>query len=145
MLSCTEISFVKSVFNFEKFWVKPGFSFTQLNRANTQNLKTSSFDMSYKNDCWSISHPLANMSDQCVIWKRNSCTIIPCYQFCDPLFLFFRDLKLNLGFLFSDSLYSTIASYYLLVTCNQLYCIIMFTFLTYVFMKNKALTGLLRI
>ena len=39
MLSCAEISFIISVFNFEKFWVKPGFSFTQLNRANTQNLE----------------------------------------------------------------------------------------------------------
>ena len=39
MLSCTEISFVISFFNFEKFWVKPGFPFTQLNRANIQNLE----------------------------------------------------------------------------------------------------------
>ena len=39
MLSCTEISFVISFFNFEKFWVKPGFPVTQLNRANTQNLE----------------------------------------------------------------------------------------------------------
>ena len=39
MLSCTEISFVISLFNFEKFWVNPGFPFTQLNRANTQNLE----------------------------------------------------------------------------------------------------------
>ena len=39
ILSCAEISFVISVFNFEKFWVKPGFSFTQLNRADTQNLE----------------------------------------------------------------------------------------------------------
>ena len=38
MLSCTEISFVISFFNFEKFLVKPGFPYTQLNRANTQNL-----------------------------------------------------------------------------------------------------------
>ena len=39
MLSCTEIIFVISFFNFEKFLVKPGFPFTQLNQANTQNLE----------------------------------------------------------------------------------------------------------
>ena len=43
MLSCTEISFVISFFNFEKFWVKPGLPFTKLNRANTQNLKKKKF------------------------------------------------------------------------------------------------------
>ena len=48
MLSCTEISFVISFFNFEKFWVKPGLSFTKLNRANTQNLEKMNFDMFYK-------------------------------------------------------------------------------------------------
>ena len=53
MLSCTEISFVISFFNFEKFWVKPGFPFTQLNRANTQNLEEN-FDMFYKNYCWAV-------------------------------------------------------------------------------------------
>ena len=36
------------------------FSFTQLNRTDTQNLEKSNFDMSYKNECW-LSHPLANM------------------------------------------------------------------------------------
>ena len=51
MLSCTEISFVISFFNFEKFWVKPGFPFTQLNRADAQNLENISFDMFYKNYC----------------------------------------------------------------------------------------------
>ena len=40
MLLCTEISFVISFFNFEKFGVKPGFPFTQLNQAIlTQNLE----------------------------------------------------------------------------------------------------------
>ena len=34
MLSCPQISFVISFFsNFEKFGIKPGFSFTQLNQA----------------------------------------------------------------------------------------------------------------
>ena len=41
--------------------------------------------------------------------------------------------------------YSTIASYYLLVIFNQLYCKNKFTFLTYISMKTKALRGLLRI
>ena len=51
MLSCIEISFVIFVFNFEKSWVKPGFPFTQFNRANTQNLENINFDMFYKNVC----------------------------------------------------------------------------------------------
>ena len=51
MLSCIEISFVISFFNFEKSWVKPGFPFTHLNRANTQNLENINFDMFYKNYC----------------------------------------------------------------------------------------------
>ena len=54
MISCTEISFVIFCFNFEKFWVKPGFPFTQLNRANIQNLEKLNFDMFYKNDCWAV-------------------------------------------------------------------------------------------
>ena len=59
MLSCSEISFVISFFNFEKFWVKPEFPFTQLNRANTQNLEKFNFDMFYKYDCWAvICYPL---------------------------------------------------------------------------------------
>ena len=50
MSSRTEISFVISYFNFEKFCVKSGFPFTQLNRANTQTLgKILNFDMLYKN------------------------------------------------------------------------------------------------
>ena len=48
MLLCIEISFVISFFNFEKLWVKPGFPFTQLNRANTQNLENINIDMFYK-------------------------------------------------------------------------------------------------
>ena len=52
MLSCTEISFVISFFNSDKFLVKPGFPFTQLNRANTQNLEEkNNSDMFNKNDC----------------------------------------------------------------------------------------------
>ena len=54
MLSCTEISFVISFFNFEKFWVKLGLSFTKLNRANTQNLGKMNFDMFYKNYWWAV-------------------------------------------------------------------------------------------
>ena len=54
MLSCTEISVVISFFKFEKFWVKPGFPFTQLNRANAQSLEKLNFDMFYKNDCWTV-------------------------------------------------------------------------------------------
>ena len=54
MLSCTEIIFVISFCNFEKSWVKPGLPFTQLNRANTQNLENLNFDMFYQNDCWAV-------------------------------------------------------------------------------------------
>ena len=66
MLSFTEVSFVISFFNFEKFWVKPEFPFTQLNRANTQNLENFNFDMFYKKLLLS-SHLLSNMRDQCII------------------------------------------------------------------------------
>ena len=68
MLSCTEISFVISFFNFEEFFVKPWFPFTQLNRANTQNLEEekSKFDMFYKKLLLS-SHLLSNMRKQYVI------------------------------------------------------------------------------
>ena len=46
------ISFVISFFNFEKYGVKPGFLFTQLNQATYSKLgKKSNFDMFYKNDC----------------------------------------------------------------------------------------------
>ena len=38
MLSFTEISFVISFFNCEKFGVKPGFPFTQLNQATYSKL-----------------------------------------------------------------------------------------------------------
>ena len=51
MLSCSDIIFVISLFNFKKFCVKQGFPFTQLIRANTQNLEKVNFDMFYKNDC----------------------------------------------------------------------------------------------
>ena len=66
MLSCTEISFVISFVNFEKCWVKPGFPFTQLNRANTQNLENINLDMFYKKLLLS-SHLLSNMRDQYII------------------------------------------------------------------------------
>ena len=39
MLSCTAISFVISFSNFEKFGVKPGFLFTQLNQATYSKLE----------------------------------------------------------------------------------------------------------
>ena len=52
MLSCTEINFVISFFNFEKFGVNPGFPITQLNQATYSKLGgKSNFDMFYKNDC----------------------------------------------------------------------------------------------
>ena len=71
-------SFAISFFNFEEFWVKPGFPFTQLNRANTQNLEN--FIFWHVLQKWLLSsHLLSNMHDQCIIWKRNNCTIIPCY------------------------------------------------------------------
>ena len=55
MLSCTEIRFDISFFKFENFWVKLGFPFMQLNRANTQNLgEKNNFDMFYKNYCWAV-------------------------------------------------------------------------------------------
>ena len=54
MLSGSDIIFVTSLFNFKKFCVKQGFPFTQLNRANTQNLEKVNFDMFYKNDCWAV-------------------------------------------------------------------------------------------
>ena len=38
MLSCTEISFVISFFNFDKVGVKVGFPFTQLKQATYSNL-----------------------------------------------------------------------------------------------------------
>ena len=38
MLSCTEICCVISVFKFEKFGVKPGFPFTQLNQSTYSKL-----------------------------------------------------------------------------------------------------------
>ena len=38
MLSGTEINFVISFFTFEKFEVKPGFPFTQLNQATYSKL-----------------------------------------------------------------------------------------------------------
>ena len=82
MLSCTEISFVMSFFNFEKFGVKPGFPFTQLNQATYSKLgeeKKSNFDMFYKNYCWARSHLLSNMHYQCVINYERKITVIPRY------------------------------------------------------------------
>ena len=53
MLSCTEISFVISFSNVDKFGVKPRFPFTHLNQATLilKTWKNSNFDMFYKNDC----------------------------------------------------------------------------------------------
>ena len=39
MLSCTEIGFVISFFNVEKFGVKPGFPFMQLNQGSYSKLE----------------------------------------------------------------------------------------------------------
>ena len=68
-----KISFVISFFNFEKFWVKPGFPFTQLNRANTQNVGIFFGHVLQK--LLLSSHLSSNMRDQCIIWKRNNCTV----------------------------------------------------------------------
>ena len=43
-------------FQFWEILSQTRFSFTQLNRANTKNLEKSNFDVSYKNDCWSVIH-----------------------------------------------------------------------------------------
>ena len=57
-------------FNFEKFGVKPGFPFTQLNQATTQNLEKRNFDMFYKNYCWAGSSviqyawPMCHMKEE---------------------------------------------------------------------------------
>ena len=52
MLSDTEISFVISFCNFEKFGVKPGFPFNmQLNQATYSKLGRNFFDMFFKNYC----------------------------------------------------------------------------------------------
>ena len=48
-----QFCYISSSF-FEKFWVKPGLSFTKLNRASTQNLEKMNFDMFYKNDWWAV-------------------------------------------------------------------------------------------
>ena len=65
------IIFVKYLFiNFEKFWVKPGIPFTQLNQPTYSELGESNFDTFYKNYCWALSVK-SNIHDQCVIWKRN--------------------------------------------------------------------------
>ena len=72
MLSCTEISFVISFFffNFEKFGVKSWFPFTQLNRANTQNLENFNFDMFYQIDCWAvICYPICVTNVSYKMWS----------------------------------------------------------------------------
>ena len=69
---------------FFQFWeilsqTRVSFFNTQFNRTNTQNLEKSNFDMFYKFIRLLSSYLLSNMCDQCVIWKRNNSTIIPCY------------------------------------------------------------------
>ena len=41
-------------FQFWEILNQTRFSFTQLNQADSQNLEKSNFDMSYKNECWSV-------------------------------------------------------------------------------------------
>ena len=61
-------SFVISFFNFEKFGVKPGFLFTQLNQATYSKRKVILTCFTK----WLLSsHLLSNMHEQCVIWKRD--------------------------------------------------------------------------
>ena len=101
MLSCTEISFVTSFFNFEKFWVKPGLPFTKLNRAYTQNLEKFNFDMFYKNACWAvICYPICVTN---VSYERKIIVLPSLLLVLWSLFSFLRYLILNLGFLFIDS------------------------------------------
>ena len=53
------------IFKFEKFGVKSGFPFMQLNRATYSKLRKSNFDMFHKNYCWAvICYPICmtNMS-----------------------------------------------------------------------------------
>ena len=101
MLSCTEISFVISFLNFEKFWVKLGFPFTQLNRANTHNLEKINFDMFYKNDCWVvICYPICvtNVSYESEIIVLS----FPVISFVILIFVFLR-FEIKSGFPFFDS------------------------------------------
>ena len=98
MLSCVDISFVISLFNFEKFWVKPRFPFMQLNRANTQNLEKVNFDMFYKNYCWAVicySICVTNVS-----YEREMILLsFPVISFVILIFLFQRfDIKSGFPF-----------------------------------------------
>ena len=102
MLWCTYISFVISLFNFEKYLVKPGFSFTQLNRANTQNLEKVNVDMFYKNYCWAvICHPICVTT---VSYEREIIVLsLPVISFVIRIVVFQRfDIKSG-GFLSIDS------------------------------------------
>ena len=68
-------SFVISLFNFDKFWVKPGFSFTQLIRANTQNLGEKKGILTWLTKMIADQSSVSQSSWwQCVIWKKNSST-----------------------------------------------------------------------
>ena len=103
MLLCTEISLVIYIFSIlRNLESNPGFLLRNSIKLLTQNLeeeKKSNFDMFYKYDCWAvICYPICmtNMS-----YERGIIvyTIIPDISFVILLFVF-RDLKLNLGFLF---------------------------------------------
>ena len=99
MLSCTKISFVISFFNFEKFWVKPGFPFMQLNQANTQNMEKNYFDMFYKNYCWAvICYPICVTN---VSYEREIIVLsFPVISFVILIFVFLRfDIKSGFPFL----------------------------------------------
>ena len=88
-LSCTEISFVISFFNYEKFGVKTRFLFTQLNQATYSKLGKSSFDMFYKKDCWAvICYPICMTN---VSYERGKTVLsFPDISFAILLFVFQR-------------------------------------------------------
>ena len=112
MLSCTEISFF--FFNFEKFWDKPGFPFTQLNQATCTYSKLGEiffFDMFYKNDCWAvICHPICmnNVSHERGIIVLS----FPDISFVILLFVFQRfEIKYGFPFFFNSPCTSFITFY----------------------------------
>ena len=105
MLSCTEISFVirVSFFNSEKFWVKPGFPFMQLNRANTQNLENFNFDMFYY--CWAVipdpiwTTSMYHMKEKWICYHVLKSVLLYMY-----LFSILRNFESNRGFLLCNSI-----------------------------------------
>ena len=99
MLSCTDISFVISFFNFEKFGVKPGFPFMQLNQATYSKLeKKSNFYMFYKTYCWAVICYSICMTN--VSYERGIIVLsFPDISFVILLFIFQR-FEIKSGFPF---------------------------------------------